>query len=290
MIRHYLAVAVVLVSAGITIAQQSAPSTGSGPAAGAPAATAPAARGGRGGRPVDTRPYGPATMPGKGLAEFNFMYAGESAPLKITLVKDGKIDWQYTHPRPARGGGEISDASMLANGNILFAFQYGAAIVSPDKEVIWSVDAAAPTEIHTATMVNDDQVAYIANGTPAKLHVVNIKPTNEKEYSFELPTQNPTSAQSIHGQFRHLRMTPEGHFLVAHMDMNKVVEYDSNGKSVWSVEVPSPWAAARLKNGNTLITGNSNFVREVSTKGDTVWEFRPADVPEIRFWNTQTSV
>jgi len=245
-----------------------------------PAATAPAAG----------RPYGPADLPGKGLSAFNFLYAGEAAPLRIFIVKDGKVDWTFSPARPARGAGEISDASMLPNGNILYAYQYGAAIVTREKKIIWSVEAAAPSEIHTATMVDASTVAYIANGMPASLHVVDIGSNKELSH-FDLPTKNPQATSSIHGQFRRFRMTPEGKFLVAHMDMGKVVEYDRDGKPGWSVEVASPWDAERLKNGNTLIASNSNFVREVNPKGEMVWEFRPAtDAPEYRFWNTQTAL
>jgi hypothetical protein len=53
-------------------------------------------------------------------------------------------------------------------------------------------------------------------------------------------------------------MTRDGHFLVAHMDLGKVVEYDKDGKELWSVAAPSAWAAVRLKNGNTLISGNQH--------------------------------
>jgi hypothetical protein len=236
------------------------------------------------------RPYGPPTLPGKGLAEFNFLYGGEAAPLQIFIVKDGKIDWSYQHPRPARGSGEISDVSMLPNGNILFAYQYGAAIVTPEKKIVWSAEAEAPTEIHTATMVEPNKVAYIVQGTPAKLHVVDIT-TNKEESSFELPTKNPTSIRNIHLQFRRLRMTPEGKFLIGHLDMDKVVEYDRDGKPGWSANVPAPWDAERLRNGNTLIASNSGFVREVNPDGATVWEFRPTvDAPEYRFWVTQTAI
>jgi hypothetical protein len=73
------------------------------------------------------------------------------------------------------------------------------------------------------------------------------------------------------------------------MDNNKVAEYDGTGKELWSVAVPSPWSAARLKNGNTLIASNRNFVREVNPQGQTVWEFQPSDVPGFRIFNTQTA-
>jgi hypothetical protein len=52
------------------------------------------------------------------------------------------------------------------------------------------------------------------------------------------------------------------------------VEYDKKFKEIWRYNISSPWAAIRLKNGNTLITDEKeNLTREVNTKGETVWEF-----------------
>jgi hypothetical protein len=94
--------------------------------------------------------------------------------------------------------------------------------------------------------------------------------------------------KSPHGQFRHIRMTNAGTFLVAHMDLGKVVEYDAEGKEMWSVEAPSAWAAVRLKNGNTLISGNQRgYVREVNREGKTVWEINKNDLPGIPLYTVQ---
>ena len=66
------------------------------------------------------------------------------------------------------------------------------------------------------------------------------------------------------------------------MDMGKVVEYDMNGKQLWSVDAPGVWDAEPLANGNVLISGNNNkYVREVNREGETVWEFTAADAPEF---------
>lgn len=235
----------------------------------------------RGNRGADDRPYGPAELPGKGLAQHPFLYAGEAPTLNIYIVRDGKVDWSYTHP----GRGEISDATQLSNGNILFAYQFGVALVSPEKKVLWQHDAPAGTEIHTAQPMGTDRVMFVQNGDPAKLVVMKIA-DNAVEKEFNLPTGNP---RNVHVQFRHARVTKAGTFLVAHMDMNKVSEYDDTGTEIWTVTVPSPWSAARLKNGNTLVTGNRNFVREINPAGETVWELTQADVPDIRLFNTQTS-
>jgi hypothetical protein len=85
-------------------------------------------------------------------------------------------------------------------------------------------------------------------------------------------------------------MAPDGKsILVPHMGENKVVEYDLDGKALLTIQIPSPWHAVRLKNGNTLIASNKNLVREVNPKGDTVWEFTQADAPEYTLINTQTA-
>jgi hypothetical protein len=235
----------------------------------------------RGNRGGPEAPYGPAELPGKGLAQHNFLYAGEAPVLNIFIIKNGKVDWSYTHP----GRGEISDATQLSNGNILFAYQFGVALVSPEKKILWEHKAPEGVEIHTASPIGADRVMWVQCGDPAKLVVMKIA-DNSIEKEFNLPTGN---ARNTHLQFRHARVTKAGTYLVAHMDVGKVSEYDDAGKEIWTVAVPSPWSAARLKNGNTLITGNRNFVREVNPAGETVWELTQADLPEIRLFNTQTS-
>ena len=85
-------------------------------------------------------------------------------------------------------------------------------------------------------------------------------------------------------------MTKAGTMLVPHLGEGKVVEYDLDGKVLWSVPAKSPWHAVRLKNGNTLIAGDwSRYAREVNPKGETVWEFTQADVPGIKLGNIQTA-
>ncbi len=111
------------------------------------------------------------------------------------------------------------------------------------------------------------------------------KASNKVEKEIVLPTRNPAG---VHGQFRHIRVTAAGTFLVAHMDLGKVVEYSAEGKEMWSVAAQSAWAAVRLKNGNTLISGNqAGYVREVNPKGETVWEINKGDLPGLPLYTVQ---
>ena len=156
-----------------------------------------------------------ATLPGKGLAQHDFLYAGESKSRRIFLVRHGEIAWTYNDPD---GKGEISDAVMLSNGNILFAHQFGVTLINPEKKVIWNYDAPDGQEVHTAMPIGKDRVLFVQNGDPALVRVVNIV-TGATEKEFNIPTKMPPST---HGQIRHARLTADGTLMIAHMDLNKV--------------------------------------------------------------------
>lgn len=226
------------------------------------------------------KPAFPATLPGKGLAQHDFFYAGEAKSQDMYIVRQGKVAWEFHDPGAK---GEISDATLLSNGNVLYAHQFGVTLIDREKKVLWNYDAPAGTEIHTAQPIGKERVLYVQNGDPAKVVVVNIV-TGKVEREFQVPVKDP---KHVHGHFRHARLTDAGTLLVAHMDMGKVVEYDATGKEVWSYTPgAATWAAERLQNGNTLISG-SKLVREVNAGGETVWEFTPADVPDYLFSSIQ---
>jgi hypothetical protein len=225
------------------------------------------------------------TLPGKGLAQHPFLYCGEgkaagAAAPAIYVVRDGKVVWSYA----VGANDELDDCTMLSSGNIVFARRWGASIVTPDKKIVWNYDAPPGTEIHTAYPIDRDHVLIMQNGDPAMLMIVNIL-TGSTEQQLALDAKD---AKNVHGQFRHIRMTPAGRYLAAHMDAGKVVEYTEDGKAVWSVNAPAPWAAIRLKNGNTLISGNQyGYVREVDSTGRTVWEIDKDDLPGIPLYTVQ---
>src|SRR5689334_21055494 len=97
-------------------------------------------------KPAEGR-MAPEVLPGKGLAQHDFLYAGEAKERKVFIVRKGEIVWTYDDPE---GKGEISDAILLSNGNVLIAHQYAVKLISPEKKVLWNFDAPKGTEIHTA--------------------------------------------------------------------------------------------------------------------------------------------
>jgi hypothetical protein len=213
-------------------------------------------------------------LPGNGLAQHPFLFAGEGLNT-LFVVRDGKVIWTYS----SGVGGEIDDVWMLSNGHILYSRLNFLEEVTPQKKVVWHFDAPKGTEIHTCQPIGLDKVLFVENGLPPKAIIMN-KMTDEVVMEHELPAPSLTDPKSVHGQFRRFRMTAAGTFLAAHLTMNKVVEYDKDFKPIWSYDIGLPWAAVRLKNGNTLIDGEKErVVREVTPKGETVWEFKQSDLP-----------
>jgi outer membrane protein assembly factor BamB len=226
-----------------------------------------------------TAPAAPLVLPGKGLAQHDFFYAGESRDRKMFIVKGGKIVWTYDDPD---GHGEISDATLLSNGNVLLAHQFAVEMISRDRKVVWNYDAPKGCEIHTAIAVGKEHVLYIQNGAEPVLKVVNIT-TGEIRKQFPLPVKN---AKSVHGQFRHARLTDAGTVMVAHMDLGKVCEYDQTGKEIWSYPDAGVWGVTPLKNRNLLIV-DPRGAHEINRQGKTVWEVTRADVPDYKLANLQ---
>lgn len=226
----------------------------------------------------------PAGLPGKGMAQHPMLYVGEGYN-KILLVNEGKIAWTYsTGP-----GWEYDDVWMLSNGNILFTRMQYIAEVTPEKKVVWRYDAPTGTEIHTCQPIGLNKVMFVLNGLPPKLMVVDIR-LNKVEVEHALPAISPTDQKMVHGEFRRVRYTAQGTYLVSFLQMDKVIEYNKHFEPIWEYDIKSPWAAIRLKNGNTLITDEQDVLtREVNPKRETVWEVRPSDLPEkYRYQNAQS--
>jgi hypothetical protein len=230
-------------------------------------------------------PAAPPAHPGNGLGQHPMLYAGEGYNT-LFVVNHGKVIWTYSTGK----GGEIDDVWLMTNGHILYTKMRYVEEITPKKEVVWHYDAPEGTEIHSAQPIGLDKVLLVRNGLPPKAMVFD-KAKNALEVEHDLPAISPDDPKTVHPQFRRVRMTAQGTYLLPFLKMGKVVEYDRDWKEIWSHEVPTPWAAVRLKNGNTLMAvEREKLAREVNAKGETVWQFSQADLPPgIVFHNIQTA-
>jgi hypothetical protein len=227
-----------------------------------------------------TQPTTPTILPGKGLKQYDFLYAGEQKHRNMYIVKNGEIVWSYID---TLGKGEISDAVLMSNGNIVFAHQHGLSVIDKDKNFLWKLSCPKGTEIHTAQPIGKEHVVFIENSNQPKVRVVNIR-TGKFVKEFAIPVKDTSRA---HIQFRHARLTKRGTYLVAHMDLSKIIEYDFNGKQVLNIDFPTPWSVEELPNGNLLAVCNKNLIREITKEGKTVWELKPEDLTGYRIFGMQ---
>ena len=206
----------------------------------------------------------------RSLSRHDFLYAGESRQQRMFIVKGGQVTWEYQNPQ---GRGEISDAVLLSDGNVLIAHQYGIAEVTQQGQTVWKYAAPEGTEIHTIQPIGRKYVLFVQNGNPAKVVVMAI-PECRVEYEFEVP-----ASSSVHGQFRNARLTTRGTLLLAHMRQGYVAEYSVQGNELTRWEMPSPWSVAEPEKDHLLFVGRG-LVREIDRSGgldDVTLEIKTAD-------------
>jgi hypothetical protein len=281
--------------------EDAAPAADLAPAAGGAGAAAPLlavldqftapdvpARGTEEGPPIPHHWPDPTVMPmlpGQGLAEHPMLYAGEGYNV-VFVINQGKVVWSYT----LAGPGEIDDVWMMSNGHVLVCFDQSVVELTPRKEVAWKYVPMGQNQVHSCQPLGLDRVLFVENALPPRVRIIDKK---TGAAMFDQPLAAPAGGDPgpIHTQFRRFRMTGAGTFLASFLELGKVVEYDKELKPIWVYTIATPWASARLHNGNTLITNESaRTVREVNAKSETVWEWKQSDLPPgLTQQNTQSS-
>lgn len=191
---------------------------------------------------------------------------------KIVIVNESKeIEWEYAVD------GQCNDLSMLSDSTILFSCVSGAKLINLDKEVLWEYKGEEGTEIQSASPLKNGTFLVMQNGNPAKLLEISRASTIEKELVI------PTNTSKPHGQFRNVRKTNKGTYLIGYFHGGKVCEFDGRGKLIQTFKIPdnaNVYSAVRLKNGNTLIAcGDAHELIEVDKKGNSVWQVKENDLP-----------
>ncbi len=200
------------------------------------------------------------------LGRHDFFYAGQSKQRRMFIVKDGQVAWSY---QDHLHKGEISDAVLMTDGNILVAHQYGIAEVNQQSETLWSYEAPKGTEIHTIQPIGRSHVVFVQNGKPAKVVVMEI-PSKRIVREFDVPYNEKGS---VHGQFRNARLSSRGTLLVANMAMGCIHEFTCTGQEVDRWTGMLPWSVQEMgKTGNLLITGRKGMIQEINRQGQTVWQ------------------
>ena len=205
-----------------------------------------------------------------------------STPERPSAGHVHRAEWQVRLGVSRSGRkGEISDAVLLSNGNVLFAHQFGVTLIDREKKVLWSYDAPPGTEVHTAQPIVRTSVLYVQNGDPAKVAVVNIV-TGKIEREFVVPVRTRKAYTAISDtpgdRRRHAAGRAHGH----RKGSNMTPRASHSGRTRWGRHLVGRAFEERQHPDRRSETGARGGPRR-----STVWEFSPADVPDYLFNSMQ---
>ena len=220
-----------------------------------------------------------------------FAYAGEwdtRHPDRqvLRIIKDGQVDFEYVLPlRDAWDRVlEFDDVRILPDGTILYAAMSQLGLLNRQGEHLWKYICPQGTESHSCQPLAPDLVYFALNGTPGKIVIWNTrldKPVRE----IVVPTDNTRT----HGQFRHVRRTPEGNFVLGLMQEQEILEISPEGEVLKRIPGHFSWHVDKLPDGHYLIGGDSKHdVREIDADGRIVWQVTQDDL-SFPIWNLQTA-
>ncbi len=187
------------------------------------------------------------------------------------ISEEGKKLWQY----PAEN---CNDIWVLPNGNLLFNTGHGVKEVTYDKKVVFNFESK--NEIYACQRLANGNT-FIGECNSGFL--LEVGPNGQIVKKINLL---PDGVDAGHAFMRNARKLENGNYLVAHYGLDKVSEYDPEGKTVREIPVKGgPHSVIRLPNGNTLIAcsdhnGEPRIV-EIDPSDSVVWQITKNELPGI---------
>ncbi len=205
----------------------------------------------------------------------SFLIAGPS--FTGILDEDGKE--VFNAGRPA-----ARDGFVLANGNVLIAWNNEVLELTRDKQVVFRYQKSAENqEIGTVQRLKNGNTLITELGKQPRL----LEVANDGKIVVEVPLLPET--ENFHMQTRMARKLPSGNYLVPHLLAFKVKEYTPSGKVASELRTDLdelggrqaenwPFTAIRLADGRTLVNlTHGNKTVEFDADGKVVWQVSNAD-------------
>ncbi len=168
----------------------------------------------------------------------------------------GEILWQKHLP-----GTAPLAAQRLRNGHTFITGQNKLVEVDRAGREVFAINRPQ-NDVVMARRMRDGHIILVNT----QRFVVRMDTTGKELKSFQV---------QMVWQHNGVNISPNGHVLVPAQWINRVTEYDADGKSVFDAAVMQPTAAARLPNGNVLVTPQQwpSKVVELDRTGKQVSEF-----------------
>jgi len=190
----------------------------------------------------------------------------------MLLSPQGEVVWE--HP-----AGNIHDAWLLPNGNVIFA-DGNVTEVTRDHKVVFEYkpeNQKGGGAYSCQRLANGNTVV----GENAAGRVVEV----DKDGKVVCAVATRYGNTDDHHHLRMVRKLANGNYLVSHSQGNVVREYKPDGSTAWEKQTKGlTFAAVRLANGNTLVSTLSQ-ITEYDKDGNEVWEFKKDDLPGVTIQN-----
>lgn len=194
----------------------------------------------------------------------------DSVAGKVAVVSaTGVVEWEFACRHP-------QDCWVLPNGNFLFCHETGALELTRDKRIVWEYKAGEKTEVHACQPLPDGRVLLVECG-PSRL----IEVDRSGRIAKEIKLTPPPAPVKLHNQFRGVRKTAAGHYLVSRKGENQIEELDAAGQSLRRIPVPGDiHEVLLLPDGHLLVScGDGHQVLEFDAALKVVWALSENEVP-----------
>lgn len=177
------------------------------------------------------------------------LLVGGCAWNKVAVINKttGQVEWSHE----INPGEDCNDVQMTRKGNVLYAYNSGARMISfKDQSVIWDYKAPKGCELYTATEMPDGTFMLAMCGHPARIVTLDKAGNQIGELTFE------TGIDGVHGQFRQIIKAKNGNYIIPLMGTGEVIELDAKTAEVRRrVNVGgSLFSVKELPNGNWLVS------------------------------------
>ena len=179
------------------------------------------------------------------------LLVGGSGWNKIVMLDKKTKQAIWTHE--LNPNDECNSVSYNKKGQILYAYRKGAKLITKDHQTVWDYKVEGEGELHTASVLHDGGYLLGITGRPARIVELDKQGKVRKEITYD------TQIGSLHGQFRQIRKTKDGNYLIPLMAKHTVVEIDADGQLLRSFPAAgNTFAVLELKDGNLLISCGDN--------------------------------
>jgi hypothetical protein len=190
----------------------------------------------------------------------------------IKIKDDGTLLWEARNDNG-------HDVQLLPNGNLLIICGRTVREITPEKKVVHEIGKPVVEVAESAQRLPNGNTVIADTG---RMRVIEVDPNDKVIWEFKVPNNNKRPNPTM----RQMRRLDNGNTLICASTEDTVMEVDQQGKVVWHYDLPFPYLATRLANGNTLISSGDGygsnkgyFVVEVDPKGKDVWKYGGDDAP-----------